>query len=92
MGSRNIGVLTISHFLFANDTVIFCKAKLDHLRYLCCMFLCFEAVLGLRINMTQPKSVSVRNVNNVHELASIMFMSAHNTSQLMNISLFSLCL
>jgi hypothetical protein len=46
MGSRNIGALNISHFLFVNDTLIFCGANPNHFRYLHALFQSFETVSG----------------------------------------------
>lgn len=37
----------ISNHLFADVTFIFCGSNPNDLRYLHCMFLCFEAGLGL---------------------------------------------
>lgn len=42
--SRHFGGVSISHLLFVDNTLIFCGANLDHLRYLCALFLCFEAL------------------------------------------------
>jgi hypothetical protein len=70
VGSRNMGALHISHLLFTDDTLIFCRAKLDHLRYLFALFLCFEAIFGLKINLANSKLVPMDNVNIVDGLAS----------------------
>lgn len=83
MGSRNAGTLNISrllftfqknisHLLFADDTLMFCGGNLDHLRNLCCLFLCFEAVLGLIINLAKSELVPIGNVNNVEGLTNIL--------------------
>jgi hypothetical protein len=49
VGSRDTGELLVSHLLFANDNLIFFKAKLDHFHHLSCPYLCFEVVSGLKI-------------------------------------------
>jgi hypothetical protein len=54
------GVVVLSTFLtffFADDTLIFCEANPDHLRNLCSLFLCFEVVSGLRINLPKLELV-----------------------------------
>jgi hypothetical protein len=49
----NVGLLTdISHLLFAD--LIFCAADPNHL---CHLFLCFEVVLGLKINLAKSELV-----------------------------------
>jgi hypothetical protein len=72
VGSRHSGVVNISHLLFADDTLVFCGAKPDHLCYLRALFLCFEAVSGLKINLAKSELVLVGNVENVDGLAGIL--------------------
>jgi hypothetical protein len=62
----------ISHLLFADDTLIFSGADPDHLRHLRCLFLCFEAVSGLKVNLAKSELVPVGNVDDVDGLAGIM--------------------
>ena len=47
-----------SHLLFAEDTLIFNEADLDHLRHLWCLFLCLEAVSRLKVNLANSVSLS----------------------------------
>lgn len=51
--------------------MIFCGVNPDHLHYLNALFLCFEAVSGLKINLAKLELVSVGIVNNVDGLAGI---------------------
>jgi len=48
VGSRNNEELLVSHLLFVDDTLIFC--------HLHCLFLFFEPVLGLKINLSKWRS------------------------------------
>ena len=49
---NNFGdVSNISHLLFANDTLVFCKDYEDEMLYLSWILLYFEALSGLRINL-----------------------------------------
>jgi hypothetical protein len=43
-----------------------------NLSYLRCLFLCFEAVSSLKINLTKPKLVPIGNASNVEGLARIL--------------------
>jgi len=72
VGPLNVGAFNISHLLFVDDTLIFCGTSPDHLQNLRCLFLCFEVVLGLRINLAKSDLVPVGNVNNVEGLAGIL--------------------
>jgi len=52
-----------------DDTLVCCGAKLDHFRYLRALFLCLEAISGLKINLAKSELVPVGNVPNVSGLA-----------------------
>jgi hypothetical protein len=55
-----------------DDTLVFCGANPDQLCFLRMLFLCFEAVLGLKINLAKSVLVPVGCVDNVDGLASIV--------------------
>ena len=67
-GRSEEGVL-ISHLLFADDTLVFCKASQDHLTYLSWLLMWFEAMSGLRINLEKSELIPVGRVENIDDLA-----------------------
>jgi hypothetical protein len=72
VGSRHSEVMEVSHLLFADDTLIFCKPKMEQLRNLRYLLLCFEAVLGLKINLSKSVIVPIGEVEDVKGLSSIL--------------------
>ena len=69
VGRRSVGAINISHPLFMDDTLIFNEVNPD-LHKFHCLFLYFEAISGLRINLAKLELVLVDNVDNVKGLAS----------------------
>ena len=61
--------LNISHLFFADDTIIFCEARKDHLTHLSWILLWFEAASGLRINLAKSEIIPVGEVVEIEELA-----------------------
>ena len=61
--------LLISHLLFADDTLVFCKPDVSNLGYLRCILLLFEAMSGLRVNLSKSALIPVGEVPNVQDLA-----------------------
>ncbi|RVW41291.1 Endonuclease MutS2 [Vitis vinifera] len=61
--------LNIPHLFFADDTIIFCEARKDHLTYLGWILFWFEAASGLRINLAKSEVIPVGEVVEVEELA-----------------------
>jgi hypothetical protein len=49
----------VSHLLFADDMLIFCKPSGEQFQDLRCIFLCLEAVLGLKISLSKLEIVPV---------------------------------
>ncbi|KAJ9705360.1 hypothetical protein PVL29_003414 [Vitis rotundifolia] len=59
----------VSHLLFADDTLVFCKASQDQMAYLSWLLMWFEAILGLRINLDKSEILPVGRVENLEALA-----------------------
>ena len=64
--------VTISHLLFADDTLIMCGANPLQLWHLQGVFIWFQAISGLRVNLSKSELVLVGHVPNVTDLASIL--------------------
>ena len=62
--------LVISHLLYADDTLIFCQANIEQLKYLSWILMWFEALSGLKINLNKSEVIPIGIVDNVEELAS----------------------
>jgi hypothetical protein len=67
-----VGNVTVSHLLFADDTLIFCKDNPDQSAYLWGMFLLFEAASRLKVNLANLVLIPMRNVQQVDYLVSIL--------------------
>jgi hypothetical protein len=72
VGSRDSKALVVNHFLFADDTLIFCGAQEEQIQHLRCIFLCFEAASGLRINLGKSEIVPIGEVEDVGRLANLL--------------------
>jgi hypothetical protein len=64
--------LSISHSLFADDTLIFCGVDLEQAWYLRGVFIWFQAIYVLKINLSKSELVPVDQVTNVPELPRIL--------------------
>ena len=60
--------MNISHLLFADDIVVFCEAKKEHLTYLSWILVWFEAAYGLRINLAKSEIIPVGEVEEIEEM------------------------
>jgi hypothetical protein len=67
-----VGNISFSHLLFTDDTLIFCNAKPNQLRYGRGVFLLFEATSRLKVNLIKSVLIPVGNVEQVGMLADIL--------------------
>ena len=72
MGDSTGVELSISHSLFADDTLIFCGADSEQAWHLQGVFIWFQAISGLKINLSKSELVPVGPVPNVPEMAGIL--------------------
>ena len=61
-------IMNISHLLFADDTIVFCEAKKEHLIYLSRTLFWFEVMSGLIINLAKSEILPVGGMKEVEEL------------------------
>lgn len=61
--------MEVSHFLFANDTLIFCDSNIQHLEYLSWAFTWLEAISGLKTNLDKSELIPVEQVSKIKDLA-----------------------
>ena len=71
VGSRGVGEC-VSHLLFAEDTILFYDADVEQILHVRMLLLCFQAVTGLKVNVSKSELVPIGEVNNVHALAEIL--------------------
>jgi hypothetical protein len=69
VGSRDHDRVEVSHLLFADDTLVFCSADDSQISYMGALLVCFEAVSGLKVNLTKSSLISVGSLNNASQLA-----------------------
>ena len=67
--SRRGQEVCVSHRLFADNTLIFCKDNEEEMNYLSWTLMWFEAAFVLRINMEKSSIILVGRVENVESMA-----------------------
>ena len=66
---RDNTVKQITHLLFADDTLVFCKDTEEQMTHLCWILAWFEALSGLKINLEKSSLLLVGRVDDVEGLA-----------------------
>lgn len=61
--------VSVSHLLFADDTLIFCGAERSQVKHLNLIVLIFEAISGYHISMLKSVIYPVNMVPDLHDLA-----------------------
>ena len=69
---RRDGGESVSHLLFANDTILFCDADVEQILHIQFLLLSFQAVTGLKVNVHKSEMVPIGEVDDVHALAEIL--------------------
>ena len=69
---RRGGGESVSHLLFANDTILFCDADVEQILHIQLLLLSFQAVIGLKVNVHKSEMVPIGEVDDVHALADIL--------------------
>ena len=62
--------MVASHFMFADDTLLFCERKVRLLKFLRCILMCFETISGLRVNLRKIESIPIGEVEGILDLAA----------------------
>ena len=66
------GPVSVSHLLYADNTLVFCGADATQIGHLRCMLLCFEAVSGLKVNLAKFEIAPIGEVVHLPQLAEIL--------------------
>ena len=72
MGPVNFTDIWVSHLLFADDTILFCDASKEQILSIRLVLICFQAFIGLKVNVGKSEIVPIGEVSNIHNLANIL--------------------
>jgi hypothetical protein len=71
-GSSEPNRVNVSHLLFADDTLVFCEANESQIRHVGALLVCFEAVAGLKVNLSKSALIPVGLQGEVDQLAGML--------------------
>ena len=69
IGRRNGEGMVVSHLLYADNTLLFCRADQEQLAHLSWLLMWFESISGLRINLNKSEIIYVGSIAEVDSLA-----------------------
>ena len=72
MGPINSTGIRISHLLFADDTILFCDASREQILSIRLVLTCFQAFIGLKVNVEKSEIIPIGDVSNIQSLANIL--------------------
>lgn len=72
VGTNNASYLEVTHLQYADDTLIFCDANKEQLKYLRVILVLFEGISGLYINWRKNHIYPINPVSNMEYLTSIL--------------------
>jgi hypothetical protein len=72
VGPRDQTPVVVSHLLFVDDTLVFCGADDSQIRHIGALLVCFEAVSGLKVNLSKSALIPVGHVDDANQLAGLL--------------------
>jgi hypothetical protein len=72
VGSSEPDRVNVFHLLFADDTLVFCGANASQIRYIGALLVCFEAVAGLKVNLSKSALVPIVSLDDVDQLVGLL--------------------
>ena len=69
IGRKNGEGMVVSHLLYANDTLLFCRVDQEKLSHLSWLLMWFESISCLRINLNKSEIISIGSVVEVDSMA-----------------------
>lgn len=72
VGNSDGNCVTVSRLLYADDTLIFCRADKAQVLYLSVTLLIFETISSLHMNMLKRTIYPINPIPNLEELAEVM--------------------
>ncbi|CAN0921494.1 Putative ribonuclease H protein At1g65750 [Linum grandiflorum] len=70
--NEEAGVGEVTHLLYADDTILFCDASVQHVRGVLAALIVFQPITGLKVNLSKCSISVVGEVPNARTLADIL--------------------